>query len=195
MRRLVLFDFDGTLTEKDSMLEFIRFYHGSIRLITGLVLFSPLLLFWKLKIVDSHTLKELFLSYFFGGKNEQEFKGKCIAFHSVIGTMLRREALGLIHEYKNEKATVVVVSASPEDWVEPWCNSISITCIATQLQKTGGKLTGKIEGRNCLGIEKVRRIKLQFDLSQFDEIVAYGDTPSDLPMLALANRKFYKRLV
>ena len=40
-------------------------------------------------------------------------------------------------------------------------------------------------------MEKARRISSQFDLSRYPEVYAYGDT-SDLEMLALAHRKYYR---
>jgi len=38
----------------------------------------------------------------------------------------------------------------------------------------------------------VRRILAAYDLSQYDEVYAYGDTKGDKPMLGLATIAFYK---
>jgi phosphoserine phosphatase len=55
-----------------------------------------------------------------------------------------------------------------------------------------GIITGKISGRNCHGDEKVCRIKEHFNVSQFSEVIAYGDSAGDKEMLALAHRRYYK---
>jgi phosphoserine phosphatase len=67
-----------------------------------------------------------------------------------------------------------------------------VSLISTRLETNNGKLTGRIEGKNCRGIEKVRRIKMQYKLDEYDEIYAYGDTKGDKPMLGLATIAFYK---
>jgi HAD superfamily phosphoserine phosphatase-like hydrolase len=87
---------------------------------------------------------------------------------------------------------VAVVSASAENWVKPWCDKHNLICIGTKLQVKDNQLTGKILGKNCHGPEKVCRIKENFNLSQFDEIIAYGDTAGDKEMLDMADLKHYK---
>lgn len=45
---------------------------------------------------------------------------------------------------------------------------------------------------NCHGIEKVNRIRNAVDLSNYDDIYAYGDSKGDSGMLDLATRRFYR---
>ena len=84
------------------------------------------------------------------------------------------------------------MSASPENWLNIWCNQIGASLISSKLETKNGKLTGKFDGNNCRGEEKVRRIRLQYDLSNYDEVYAYGDTKGDKPMLELATFAFYQ---
>jgi phosphatidylglycerophosphatase C len=65
---LALFDFDGTLTTKDSLLEFIRFAKGSVALYLVMGLFSPVILFYKLLKQDGEQAKRMVLSFLFKGK-------------------------------------------------------------------------------------------------------------------------------
>ncbi|HYC86886.1 MAG TPA: haloacid dehalogenase-like hydrolase, partial [Chryseosolibacter sp.] len=67
-----------------------------------------------------------------------------------------------------------------------------LICLATQLEVKSTKVTGNIAGKNCHGEEKVCRITTRFDLDEFDEIIAYGDSPGDREMLLLAHTRFYK---
>jgi phosphoserine phosphatase len=64
--------------------------------------------------------------------------------------------------------------------------------IASRLEVSGGKVTGKILGKNCHGDEKVVRIKEVYDLTNYNIIAAYGDTGGDKPMLELADQAHYR---
>jgi HAD superfamily phosphoserine phosphatase-like hydrolase len=91
-----------------------------------------------------------------------------------------------------KQVEIVIVSASPDNWLKAWCKQFGAALISTKLEVRDRKLTGKIDGKNCRGEEKVRRIRMQYDLSNYDEVYAYGDTKGDKPMLALATFAFYQ---
>lgn len=191
--RLALFDFDGTITTKDTLIEFIRYYHGNTKLLTGFLILSPILVSYKVGIIPNWKAKEILLRYFFHGEPVSEFNEKCTTFAKIcIPKLLRPQAINTIETHLKNNDEVVVVSASPENWVKPWCDAQNIKCLATQLEISNDIITGKISGKNCHGPEKVTRIKSCLELSSFDEIFAYGDTSGDKPMLALAHRKYYK---
>jgi phosphatidylglycerophosphatase C len=109
-----------------------------------------------------------------------------------ISQIVRPDAMKLIQDYKQVGARVVVVSASPENWVKPWCNIWKVDCVATRLEYRDGKLTGNITGINCYGKEKVERIKRFVKLEEFGVITAYGDSRGDHEMLALAHEPHYR---
>jgi phosphatidylglycerophosphatase C len=191
-KRLVLFDFDGTITTKDTFIEFIRFYHGSFRFASGFGLMLPILILYKIKLIPNWKAKEIVLSWFFKGQEFERFNKLCREFSAtVLPKLIRPGALVELKKYTND-SEVVVVSASAENWVSPWCHQNNLKVIATQLESVQGKLTGKIKGKNCFGEEKAVRIRNTFTLSAFDEIIAYGDSSGDKEMLALADKHFYK---
>lgn len=64
--------------------------------------------------------------------------------------------------------------------------------ISTKLKSINEISTGKYLGANCYGFEKVRRIIEKYNLSEYNEIYAYGDSKGDLPMLQIANRRFFR---
>jgi phosphatidylglycerophosphatase C len=192
-RQLVLFDFDGTITSRDTLLEFCRFAVGNFRFALGFIILSPILIFQKLKLLSAQRAKEIFISYFIGSRTNDDFASLCNAFvQQKLRGMLRSGAIEKINEYKKEGARVVVVSASPENWIKPWAIPFGLEVIATKLQINEGIISGKISGNNCNGVEKVVRIKGEINLNQYDVIVAYGDSPGDKPMLQLAHQKFFK---
>ena len=190
---IAFFDFDGTLTRKDSLLEFIKFYKGSFKTYSGILLLSPFLVAMKAGFLTTQEGKEKLLSYFLKGEDIKIFNAKCEQFaNELIPKIMRRDGL---EELKNQLAKgqeVCIVTASAENWVAPYFSKMGIKVLGTQLQIQDNKLTGKITGKNCKGAEKVRRIKKEYDLSKFDSIAAYGDTSGDKEMLTLATRKFYR---
>src|SRR5690348_15773750 len=66
-KRLVLFDFDGTITTKDTLIEFLTFYKGKVRLLAGLVILSPMLALYALRLIPNWKAKQHLLKYFIGG--------------------------------------------------------------------------------------------------------------------------------
>lgn len=192
-KAIAFFDFDGTITTNDTLLEFIRFYRGGFRFALGFLLLSPVMVLMKLGLIPNWRAKEWVMRYFFGGESLQLFNNKCTEFASSwIPKYVRPQAMEAIRRFQSDGIAVVVVSASPENWVKPWCEHIGVDCLATVLTVSEDKITGTIHGRNCYGDEKVKRIRERYDLSAITTIYAFGDTSGDKPMLALANKAVYK---
>ena len=190
---IAFFDFDGTITRKDTMFQFIRFSKGNLMFYVGLLLLSPVLFAYKIGIIPNWRAKELLFSFYFGGMDEadtlrlgQEFS------EQVVPKLIRQEAIQEIEFHKNMASKIVVVTASFSIWIKAWCELNQFELIATEHDIRQGRLTGLIKGKNCHGAEKVRRIKEKFDLHQFDKIYAYGDSVADLEMLNLADFKCLK---
>jgi phosphatidylglycerophosphatase C len=192
-KKLVLFDFDGTITTKDTLLEFIIFYHGRRTFLTGLLVLSPILILHLLKVIKNWKAKQIFLAWYLKGETIDRFNEQCKQFaEKKIPVLIRPGALLAIEQYKREGHTVAVVSASAENWVKPWCDLHGLICIATKLEVRNNKLTGNLSGKNCYGPEKCTRINEIFNLADYEAVIAYGDTSGDKEMLALAHQKFYK---
>lgn len=192
-KRLVLFDFDGTITTKDTFIEFLIFYKGMLRFLTGMAIMSPYLALFVFKLIPNWKAKQRVIRYFLGGESVQNLQAKCEQFsEKVLPRLIRPGALQTINQYKSSNSVVAVVSASAEDWVAPWCRKQGLLCIATQLEVDNGQITGNLCGPNCYGPEKVKRIEKQFTLNEFDEIVAYGDSSGDREMFGIAHQYHYK---
>ncbi len=190
---IAFFDFDGTITSKDTLAEIIKFAKGKLNYYTGLLVLSPILFSYKTGLLSNHRAKEIMLQFFFKGTPVNKFENICAEFTKTkLPGLIRQQALHEIDQHKKNNTKVVVVSASPINWVQPWCSKNNIDCIATCLEIKNNKITGKISGRNCSGNEKVKHILNNYKLSDYTKIYAYGDTRTDLPMLSLSTNKFYK---
>ncbi len=192
-KNIAFFDFDGTITTKDTMLELARFTAGNFRYFAGMAAISPWLIAMKFSLVSKISAKEKLLTYFFAGMPVDEFDKKCQEFTTqMLPALIKKEAMAAIDAHRASDTAVVVVSASAENWVAPWCKQNNIQCIASRLELVDKKLTGKLYGENCNGIEKVSRIKELFNLADFNNVYCYGDTGGDTDMLAIATHPFYR---
>ena len=190
---IAFFDFDGTVIKKDSFLCFICFVKGRLKSWFGFILLSPFIVLYKLKLLHNDKAKEIVFTFFFKGSGVESIKQKGKAFTKVIDKMLRPAAVDKINWHKRNKHKVYIVTASSEIWLGEWCRQNDLAIIATDFITANGKLTGKIRGKNCYGPEKVSRIKAVCDLTVDTDIYAYGNSKGDLPMLEIANNRFYKR--
>ena len=190
---IAFFDFDGTITTKDTLLEFIKYSKGSFRFYLGFLINSPYLVAFKLKLIPNQTAKEKVLAFFFKGTTEKAFQEKCDSFATdIIPTLIRPKAIEEIKKLQAAGTPIVIVSASPENWIARWADTMQVKLIATKLVVKDGLLTGKISGNNCYGEEKVRRINETYPSADYEWLAAYGDSSGDKPMLAKANTSFYK---
>jgi len=194
--RLALFDFDGTITTKDSMFEFINYAVGTPRYYLGLILLSPMLSAYMLKFIPSYRAKEMLLSHFFKGYSRDKFTDIATRYSSdQIDHIVRYKAIEKIKFHQDRGDRVIIVSASIECWLKSWCNINNIELISTKLLFINDRFSGRLESRNCYGIEKVNRIKEVIDLDDFDHIYAYGDSSGDIEMLKISDESYYKPFI
>jgi HAD superfamily hydrolase (TIGR01490 family) len=193
MKVLAIFDFDGTLTHKDSFLEFIRYDKGRFRFYTGLLILFPVLVLYALKLISNSRAKYLVFSYFFKGTPLNEFNTVANDFcMHHLDAIIRRDAWEALEKHKKMGHTVCIVTATPESIIHSWCTYHGVHCIGTLLGSDDGILNGKFASKNCYGKEKVTRIKQVYSLAGFNEIHVYGDSRGDKELLSIATHKNFR---
>jgi HAD superfamily hydrolase (TIGR01490 family) len=193
MNIIAFFDFDGTITSKDSFGHFLKFALGKAHYYFGLLMKSPLLAAYKLGLVPNYTAKEKLFMYFFRGWDISAFQELADKYSSEqVAGILRPGAMDKIRWHLREGHKVVVVTASLENWLKKWCSVNNLDLIATRIELIDGKITGRFATKNCYSAEKVRRITEQYDIKSYSKIYAYGDSKGDREMLDLADEKFYR---
>lgn len=190
MRTIAIFDFDGTLTRKDTFIEFIRFCHGSFKLYLGLILLSHYLISYKLGLYPNYKAKQKVFSFFFKGMRYENFYKKGISFSSIIPSFLKQEQMKKLKEHQEYKHDIYIVSASIKEWIMPWCelNGINnIICTEIEVDKNQ-LLTGKFKTQNCYGAEKVKRfVEIEPNRNNY-YLYAYGDSRGDKAILNFADK-------
>ena len=208
-KKLYCFDFDGTLTTSDTLLEFIRYAKGTGRFLMVFLMYSPLLVLMKLHLFPNWKAKQLIFAHLFAGMRIEKFDALCCDFAEEYQHLLRPKGVTLVHEALVAGAQVFIVSASIDNWVRPFFKVRGldgVRVLGTQIEVIDGRLTGKFKSNNCYGEEKVHRIcealsaptstsspasAAPFVRSQY-EIEAFGDSRGDKEMLAFADKGHYK---
>ena len=192
MKRVFAFDFDGTLTTRDTLIAFIHYACGTPRFLLGFLLHAPLLVLMKLRLYSNGKTKQRLFTWFFQGMSIETFDALCQSFALSHRHLLRPDTVRLLQQALSEGAEVLVVSASIDNWVQPFFSTFHLPpstfhVLCTQIEVIDGRLTGRFLTPNCYGQEKVRRIlALHPDRSAY-HLTAYGDSRGDRELLAFAD--------
>ncbi len=194
-KTIAVFDFDGTLTKKDTLLQFIKFSKGKRQFYIGFLLFSPLIVAMKLKLYPNWKTKQKLFSYFFRGVSLEKFNDWGDKFSIEIDKIIRPKALEALNQHKKNGDIIIIISASVENWIKPWAKRNEfITVLATKLEYDSNKLlTGTFKSKNCYGKEKVNRLLELYPNKKNYVLFAYGDSRGDKEIIELADYGFYNK--
>ena len=190
MKKIYAFDFDGTLTTKDTLLEFIRFAKGTLTFGLGFMRYTHLLVLMKLGLYPNWKAKQKVFAHFFKDTTLEDFDAICQEFTASSRHLLRPKGIEAINQALNEGSEVLIVSASIDNWVQPFFPQVKV--LGTQIEVKDGKLTGRFLTKNCYGEEKVNRLKAIYPNRQDYHLTAFGDSNGDKELLAWADESHFK---
>lgn len=187
------FDFDGTLTTRDTLIEFIRFVRGGKFLALCILRHLPYLVLMKLGILTNWRVKEQVFSYCFKGMKTAAFNVYCTRFAVRKARLLRPKGVETIRRVLSEGGKVVVISASIDNWVRPFFTELQgVQVLGTKVEERDGVLTGRFLTKNCYGEEKVRRLLQLLPERKDYRLTAYGDSRGDFALLDFADVSLFK---
>lgn len=192
-RPLVAFDFDGTLTVKDTYTAFLIWRARWPNLLTAGVGLLPELARYTV-VRDRSRLKARSAHAFLHGATIDDLAASARRFADQrFDSLLRPDALACWEQWGREGARRVIVTASPEFVVAPFAARLGADALlATRLDlDPEARITGAFAGPNCRGAEKVTRLVDAFGPG-VRLAAAYGDTAGDIEMLALADQPHYR---
>lgn len=184
---VAVFDFDGTLTRRDTMIPFLVSAAGGRAVataLTGVIITASR----RGRRPQRDELKAAALALLAGRTVEEIAKQVELYAARVEASGMRADTVSRLRWHAAQGHRVVVVSASLELYVGPVAARLApsspIEVLGTRLEAIDGRYTGRIAGRNCRGAEKVGRLReLGVDVGvQW----AYGDSRGDAEMLAYA---------
>lgn len=179
------FDFDGTLTPRDTLLGYLRLAAGSRRTAWAIAANAAgLARAWRRRDARDDA-KERVLRTALAGITVADASAAAARYAARIP--LRADVVAMLRGHQERGHEVVIVSASPAIYVVAAAARLGVTeVLATELEVVDGVLSGRFAGRNCRAGEKVARLDAW--LGGRDVVVhAYGNSPDDAAMLARAD--------
>ena len=172
-----VYDFDGTIYNGDTNKDLIKFAFKKYPKLVWQSLRNAKKLKkeYKHNLVEFERVKEEMLSFIFKINNYPQFINEFVDAH-----MKNIKPWYMAKKTEND----VILSASYELWISQFAKRLGVrVVIATKTDSDG-----KIQGKNCKGEEKVRR--LTEILPGVKVSAAYGDSECDKPVLEMAETAF-----
>jgi phosphatidylglycerophosphatase C len=185
---IVAFDFDGTLTVRDSFTTFLRKRAGRRGWAMGLVRLAPATAAYA-RDRDRGAIKAAAVKEFLKGVSRAQLEADAEAYAArAWRRLMRPDALEVWNDWGQRGAHRVVVTASPALTVAPFARRLGAEgLLGTDLTfDADDRVTGTFESPNCRGAEKVRRLRAAYGPG-LRLAAAYGDTSGDTEMLAIAD--------
>ena len=196
MKKLAIFDIDYTITKKETLMELFKYViKNDMKNIRFLPRAAYCGIMYGLKIYDERKVKETFLK-FIDGINEKDLAVLVKRFYDEkLKTILYDDALEMMKKLKGEGYDIYLISASPEFYIKEFYNIQEVDrIIGTKFGFDNGVFTRKMEGNNCKGKEKVRRLQEMIQNENievdFKESYMFSDSLSDKPLLDLVGKPY-----
>ena len=188
---LVLFDLDGTLSRRDTFLNYLilALLRRPSRLWRLPMLLADVILH-QAGSIDDAALKERFLTALLGGLRKSDLEPWTSRFvETTLRTGLRADGLRRLEQHRADGHEVAILTGSPDLYVEPLASAIGIRhvlCSRTKWEEN--RFTGRLAGANCKGEEKVKCLEFLKEQLRPSIVIAYADDFSDLPLLRAVDR-------
>jgi phosphatidylglycerophosphatase C len=188
---IAVFDLDGTLTQRDTFRQFLLLClrRRPLRWLRCWHLPADLALF-AFGRRDNAWLKTRFLGAVLGGAaTELETLAQDI-IDRVMATGMRPGAVAALRRHQAAGHRTLLLSASPDIYVTAFAARLGFDdCICTIAERdAGGRLTGRLDGDNCYGEEKRRRLERFLGATRRTlHVIAYADQLSDLALMRWAD--------
>ena len=196
---IAAFDFDGTLTKRDTLMPFLARGLGWPRFLLALLKCSPWLAAFALRLIPNHAAKQKLMLATLKNKTTKQmddWTSRWLA-QSFPGQW-QSWTMARLAEHQQQGHCCVMVSASPDIYLKRVAQHLSFDALlCTEMAVVEGRLTGLMKTRNCHGEQKVMRLKAwmaeRFGAeAEGATLYAYGDTSGDKPMLRMAAHAFYR---
>ena len=188
--KIIVFDLDGTITQRDTYLPFLF----------GLLLRKPWIIYrlYALPIAvamhfaglrNNTWLKKVFLKAFMKGMSQHDINDWVEEFtDKVLEDGLRDGALSELTKHKQAHACILLVSASLDIYVNRISEKLGMhATLCTEVDWDNNKITGELKTDNCYGEEKITRLQAWMTQHGGEVVnVAYSDHHSDIGLLNFA---------
>ena len=192
MPDIAAFDFDGTLTDGGSVFGFLSALTGRRKVVNAAMTLLPQLAHTAIaggEVAD--RTKERLFEMVLSGIETSRFEAVSAEFAKQhLAGHLRADVHRRLQWHQQRGDHTVIVSASPERYVAEAARLMDVEqALATRLATRDGRLTGRYDGKNCRGEEKLRRLRewtAQLE-APTARLWVYGNSRGDLRMMRAAD--------
>ena len=186
-KTLALFDFDGTLYLHDSFTGFIFYALRKRHIVKRGLQILPWIQAYYLKLYPAHRMRPKLYASMFKDSDAEEILHLAQDYAQQLILKLNPKLLEQLIQHQELGHEVVLVSASLDLYLKPVCSYLNIDLICSEVEIKAGKITGFYQTPDCSNQQKKIRILEKYNLDNYAEIYAYGNSEEDEEMLSLAN--------
>ena len=190
---IVAFDFDGTLTTRDSFTAFLKWRVSRARWMLGGLRLIPAAVAYLVHR-DRGRIKAAAVREYLKGVPRERLEADARRFAELHSrSLLRPDAVLAWKRWQREGVRLVIVTASPDIVVAPFARGLGADdLLGTPLAfDAGDRVTGAFASPNCRGPEKVARLRAAYG-EGLRVRAAYGDTSGDTEMLGIAEEPYFR---
>ncbi len=198
-RKVAAFDFDGTVTRRDTLVPFVRGFTGnaaSVRATVGTGWSS--LVTRNQPLTDRDAFKEQMVQRLLAGRSARELDRAAGTYATgLIDTAFRPEMVDEIRRHVAAGHETLFVSASLSNYLWPVARYLGVTdVVAVELEHRDGVLTGSMVHPNVRAAQKAVRLRNWLGVPPQGplrgiELWAYGNSSGDHELLELADHAYW----
>lgn len=191
-RQVAAFDFDGTITRRDTLVPFLRRIAGRRRFGDAFARALPAL---TSASTGREAYKAAVLRRLLGGMASEHFRREARDYGATLPAQFRPASVERIRWHQDQGHDVVLVSASLRAYLDPVVEHLGLDGVCAVELEVGDdeRLTGRIIGANCRGPEKVRRLTDWLGGEPPHRLWAYGNSSGDRALLEAADEATWIR--
>lgn len=202
MTDVAAFDFDGTISRRDTLVPFLAKAAGPSRFAAACSRLGLLRVGRRIAPGDRDAAKENLIAMLLTGRREDDLiaLGERYARDLLTGDRIRPEMVERIHEHRRAGHRTVIVSASLVYYLEPIARELSMDgVIGVEPEVVDDLLTGRLSRPNVRAHEKAVRLREWLDAAVDPgvgpgtgiRLHAYGNSSGDHALLEMADRSWW----
>jgi len=198
-RRVVaVFDFDGTVTDRDTLVPFLVAAFGRRRVAAAFAVQPLAFAGALLRVMPIDAFKRRVLRRLVKDAPAPRLRALGPSYARALAARLRPGALERIAWHRSQGHLLVLASATLDLYLDHVGSQLGFDhVLCTRLASRPGddgveRLTGALEGRDCTGPEKLRRLVALLGDLRAHELHAYGDSAGDRDLLAAADHAHFR---